>query len=259
MLRIIKGTHRLDLDYAGTIVNGSPFDLKIYDASRIIVSELTKTEVNKQCEFTIDASAAGEGQLEIAINDGLIKNTVKQIKPGHYLVSFVPLKAEPYVIDVKFNSETVPGCPKRVVIKDSHFARLVGQVEETSLLNEEAAFTLADVHNLTDLQIKFKSQTGREDINPKLIKIGPTEFTIRWVPRELGTYTISVVYMEKIVKETPLKVKIFDPSLVKVANIAEGVVGKPSTFLVDASEAGEGSLEIGITCNGQFIPNQVII
>jgi filamin len=99
----------LDLDYAGTIINGSPFDLKIYDASRIIVSDLNRAEVNKQCEFTIDASTAGEGQLEIAINDGLIKNNVKQIKPGQYLVSFLPLKAEPYVIDVKFNNESVPG------------------------------------------------------------------------------------------------------------------------------------------------------
>jgi hypothetical protein len=126
-------------------------------------------------------------------------------------------------------------------------------------LNEEASFALAEVHSLTDLQIKFKSQTGREDITPKLIKLGPYEYTIRWVPRELGTYTISAFYMDKQLKDTPLRVKVFDPKLVKVSNLNEGVIGKPSTFLVDASEAGEGSLEIGITCNGQFIPNQVII
>jgi filamin len=97
------------LDYAGSAINGGPCDIKIYDSSRIIVSDLAKAEVGKQCEFTIDASTAGEGQLEIAINDGLVKNNVKQIKPGNYRVSFVPLKAEPYSVDVKFNNETVPG------------------------------------------------------------------------------------------------------------------------------------------------------
>ncbi len=73
------------------------------------MSELIKAEVNKQCEFTIDASTAGEGQLEIAINDGLIKNTVKQIKPGHYMVAFNPTRVDIYVIEVKFNNEIVPG------------------------------------------------------------------------------------------------------------------------------------------------------
>ena len=45
----------------------------------------------------------------IAINDGLIKNQVKQMKPGHYGVTFLPIKQDTYVVDVKFNHEIVPG------------------------------------------------------------------------------------------------------------------------------------------------------
>ena len=103
------GTHRMDVDYANVPITDSPFDLKIYDSSRIIVSEIRGCETNKPCEFTIDASSAGEGQLEIAINDGLIKNQVKQIKPGHYGVSFLPTKQDSYNVDVRFNQEMVPG------------------------------------------------------------------------------------------------------------------------------------------------------
>jgi filamin len=95
------------------IIKGSPFALKVYDASRIIVSELLKAEANKPCEFTIDASGAGEGQLEITINDGLVKNSVKQIRPGHYLVTFYPTvtskSGKDHLIEVKFNNELVPG------------------------------------------------------------------------------------------------------------------------------------------------------
>lgn len=32
---------------------------------------------------------------------------------------------------------------------------------------------------------------------------------------------------------------------------------KENLFCVDASQAGEGSLEIGISCKGHFIPNKV--
>ena len=95
------GTHRP--------ITGSLFDLKIYDSSRIVVSDIKGNEVGKPCEFVIDASSAGEGQLEIAINDGLIKNQVKQIKPGHYGVTFLSIKQDTYVVDVKFNHEIVLG------------------------------------------------------------------------------------------------------------------------------------------------------
>jgi len=59
------------------------------------------------------------------------------------------------------------------------------------------------------------------------------------------------------VKGFPVKVKTYDPKRVQVYNLKEGAVHKPSVFCVDASQAGEGSLEIGISCNGHYIPNQV--
>ena len=65
--------------------------------------------MNKPCELTIDASGAGEGKLEIAVNEGAVKNEVRQIKNAQYVVSFTPNKADTYVVDVLFNDEVVPG------------------------------------------------------------------------------------------------------------------------------------------------------
>lgn len=103
------GTHVLEIDFAGVPIAGSPFEVKVYDSSRINVSEVKGCEVNKECSLTIDASNAGEGQLEIAVNDGQVKNQVKQLKAGQYLVSFLPTRQDNYVIDVKFNQDPVPG------------------------------------------------------------------------------------------------------------------------------------------------------
>lgn len=99
----------MEVEYCGMSLPGSPLDIKIYDATKIQVSDVRGFEVNKLSEFTIDASAAGEGQLEISVNEGMIKNNVKQIRTGCYSVSFMPLKQDFYTVDCKFNGETVPG------------------------------------------------------------------------------------------------------------------------------------------------------
>ena len=59
----------------------------------------------------VDASAAGEGQLEISINEGEVPNHVQVVGGGRCLVSFTPEQAKPHYIDIKFNGETVNGCP----------------------------------------------------------------------------------------------------------------------------------------------------
>lgn len=57
----------------------------------------------------VDASQAGEGQLEISINEGEVPNHVQVVGGGRCLVSFTPEQTKPHLIDIKFNGETVTG------------------------------------------------------------------------------------------------------------------------------------------------------
>lgn len=59
--------------------------------------------------FVVDASEAGEGQLEISINEGEVPNHVTVVGGGRCLVSFTPEQPKPHLIDIKFNGETVSG------------------------------------------------------------------------------------------------------------------------------------------------------
>ena len=59
--------------------------------------------------FPVDASQAGEGQLEISINEGEVPNHVQVVGGGRCLVSFTPEQTKPHLIDIKFNGETVAG------------------------------------------------------------------------------------------------------------------------------------------------------
>jgi filamin len=250
------GTHYLDIDYASVPISGSPFEIKVFDSNRVVVSEVNGSEMNKQCELTIDASGAGEGQLEISINDGQVKNHVKQLKPGQYSVTFLPQKQDNYVIDIKFNQQEVPGCPKRVFIKDNQNVRLCGKIMENVLVCTPNSFHMEGFHSLSDISIRIKSPSDQEFV-PKVSQTKSDECRVEWTPYELGTYTITAHYCDHLVKGTPLKIKTYDPKRVQVFEILDGVVNQETKFIVDASQSGEGSLEIGISCNGHYIPNQV--
>lgn len=190
---------------------------------------------------------------------------MKPIKPGHYGVVFVPTKQDLYQVDIKFNNELVPGCPKQVYIKDHASARLLTPLSTnpsetpSAQLSQTSHFDLAGIHSLSDLSVRIRAPSGQE-YTPKVQKLtaGTDECRVEWIPYELGTYTIEVVYCEHPVKGCPIKVKTYDPKRVLVYSLQDGFVFKPNVFCVDAGQAGEGSLEIGISnMQGQYIPNQV--
>jgi filamin len=91
-------------------INGSPFALKAYDSNRLIVSDIPRlVTFNHAVEFTVDASKAGEGQLEVAINDGLVPNQVKALGSSKFLFTFIPKTNDPHIISIKFNGNQLPG------------------------------------------------------------------------------------------------------------------------------------------------------
>jgi len=60
-------------------------------------------------DLSVDASQAGEGQLEISINEGQVPNHVQVVGGGRCLISFTPETPKPHYINIKFNGETVIG------------------------------------------------------------------------------------------------------------------------------------------------------
>ena len=46
------GIHRIDVDYAGEPVPGSPFFAKSYDSSRVVVRGICDGVVGRRCSFT---------------------------------------------------------------------------------------------------------------------------------------------------------------------------------------------------------------
>ena len=66
---------------------------------------------NNAIIFPVDASRAGEGQLEISINDGDVPNAVQVLGGGKCLVTYTPEQPIVHEIEVTFNGEQVTGSP----------------------------------------------------------------------------------------------------------------------------------------------------
>ena len=54
---------------------------------------------------SVDVTQAGEGQLEIMVNRGAVPNTVKMLRKGVFLVTFIPREPRNHMVDIKFNGE----------------------------------------------------------------------------------------------------------------------------------------------------------
>lgn len=113
------GTHIIEASMGQTKLIGGPLVAKVYNSSLIQVTDVNGGVVGQSCQFRVDASAAGEGQLEISINEGEVPNHVQVVGGGRCLVSFTPEQAKPHLIDIKFNGETVHGCPFVCSVSDT--------------------------------------------------------------------------------------------------------------------------------------------
>jgi filamin len=99
------------------------FQAKAYDLSKVLIQNSSgQCRVNDSYEFGVDASEAGEGQLEIAVNEGEIPNQVQVLDNGKCIVNFVPEESVPHVVDIKFNGHNVIGCPFVVQVDPVHGA-----------------------------------------------------------------------------------------------------------------------------------------
>ncbi|XP_054721310.1 filamin-A-like [Uloborus diversus] len=251
------GSYSIDVLADGHHLPGSPFLSKAYSSAQIHVLDIPQTcLVGHNCQFQVDASQAGEGQLEISVNDGKVPNQVQVLGNGRCLVSFRPDASGPHTIDIRFNGENVPGCP--VVVEStesSHSFEITSQ--DLVPINKVAHFNVnVKGGREGDLKISCTSPSGLKT-PVKLFADPKVGFIGEFLPKEVGPYLFFFEYGGRKDGNSPYTIKVYDALQVKVSKINDGILGKTYQFTVDASHAGEGNLEITVSGQGRNIPTQV--
>lgn len=250
------GTHIIEASIGGTTLVGGPLIAKVYDSSLIQVTDVNGGVVGQPCQFRVDASAAGEGQLEISINEGEVPNHVQVVGGGRCLVSFTPEQAKPHLIDIKFNGETVIGCPFVCSVADTSRVLLNLSNLELIPVNRPASFHITvSGGGAAELAVSVRGPQG--ELPVRVTGDIHAGFTAEFTPNHVGAHTINVEYNGYPVQGTPFVAKSYDATKVGVGSVSKGTVGRPVQFTVDAGDAGEGNLEITISAKGHNIPTQV--
>ena len=180
--------------------------------------------------FSVDASQAGEGQLEISINEGEVPNHVQVLGGGRCLVTFTPEMPKTHTIDIKFNGEPVPGCPfvcrvqgsSRVTVNLRHLELLPVQQPASFLIhidgggNAELAVSVrGPAHSTLPVKVTGNVRSG---------------FTAEFTPLEVGAHTVLVEYNGAPVSGTPFTCKVYDTGRVTVTSMPKGAIGKSLQF-----------------------------
>ncbi|PSN34738.1 hypothetical protein C0J52_17746 [Blattella germanica] len=250
------GSHLVEVSVAGQKLPAGPLVAKVYNSALIRVTDVGSGVVGQPCQFRVDASQAGEGQLEISINEGEVPNHVQVVGGGRCLVSFTPEQTKPHLIDIKFNGETVTGCPFVCSVSDTSRVSLTLRNLELIPVNEVARFHMGvDGSGSAELAVSVRGPTT--ELPVKVTGNIHSGFTAEFTPRDVGAHSITVEYNGHPVNGTPFVAKAYDAKRVFVGPLPKGSVGKTLQFMVDASQAGEGNLEITISARGHNIPTQV--
>lgn len=278
------GLYTISVDLSNKIRKESDvsaqFQARAYDLSKVFINGSTgRCRVNESYEFGVDASEAGEGQLEIAVNEGEIPNQVQVLDNGKCIVNFVPEEAVPHVVDIKFNGHNVNGCPF-VVHVDHHDANEPASTakhdntniipslvrEERILVDSVAKFTLTNLQSLDDNIDKrdiLIIDPENKAIDYRLITSNESDYNFEFKPVTVGDYAVELrpksqlaSYLPAdVVGQFPFSIKVFDFNKVIVSEVTNGVVGHPIYFFIDASQAGSGNLEIRVSSKTRNVPN----
>ncbi|KRX89844.1 Filamin-B [Trichinella pseudospiralis] len=259
----IVGEYQVELKTGGRQISGSPFSFRAYDPAKIIVSPMTDGTVNRAVHFVVDASDAGVGNLEVAVNEGNIPSMAQNLGHHRYEISFVPAEPIVHTVSIRFNGDHVPGSPfqcrvrklsestvsvsgldKVAVGKLNHF--IVEGKDEDREEKEEAT-----------LDVTITDPTGNVlPINVDHAENGARQ--VSFTPLVVGVHRIAVKYANQHVHGSPFTAKAYDAAQVKLYGLDSSVVvGQPANFVIDAGKAGAGNMEIVISVDGRNLPNHV--
>ncbi|OWR45139.1 jitterbug isoform F, partial [Danaus plexippus plexippus] len=255
----------------GGHVEGSPFLVKAYNASRVSVTDISPGVVGKPVAFTINASHAGAGNLEIivAVNGRNVPNYVQSEGNARFKVNFKPTEAAPHTLSVRFNGHAVPGSPFTCIVSApaaAADARAAGPGLTSAPRGEPAEIQLTGFH--TGEPTIFVTGPGGSNVRTRVTSLSDGRYTGTYTPEAVGRHSVQVQCAGRHVPGSPFTCNVYDVRRVRVTglgpgelegtleglNLDEGAeeergveVGKPVTFSVDAAGAGEGTLELVVS------------
>ncbi|GMT33922.1 hypothetical protein PFISCL1PPCAC_25219, partial [Pristionchus fissidentatus] len=252
------GEHEITVQYAGAPVPGSPFTCRAYDPAKINVGTIPNGVVERAVHFVVDASEAGVGNLEVAVNDGKIPSMANGLGQHRYDISFVPHEEIDHFISVRFNNEPVPGSPFLCRLVSATRVTAAGPGLERMAVDEEAAFTIHTQGDNESAPVVSVRGPHAAELSAVVEKTkNDHEWIVKYAPQVVGSYQVDVSHGGEAIAGSPFTAKAYDVRQVKLTPCEAAQLGRPCHFSIDAANAGAGNMEIIVSVDKKNVPNFV--
>lgn len=223
---------------------GSPFSCNVFDVSRVSISGLDQSEgptaLGVPVTFSVDAAGAGEGTLELVVSTetSTVKAEVVACARGLYDVTFIPQSCEPHFVNITFNDVPVDGSPFRVEVNQNTQYLQIGSAATIELASEDQ---MVEVVGPDHKPVAYTLQQNVAEFRTHSIG----NYIIRFIDRETRHHI------------TTRTISVFDPTLVKIAEVSEALCHRPATIAVAIDDAGQGNLTALVRCGPVEVPHSI--
>ncbi|XP_019753210.1 filamin-C-like isoform X3 [Hippocampus comes] len=245
-----EGPYRVEISYDGNPIPGSPLAVEATlppDPSKVQAygPGLEGGVVGKPAHFAIDTKGAGTGGLGLTVEGPCeAKIECQDNGDGSCSVSYLPTEPGEYNINILFADQHIPGSPFKAAVQspfDPSRVTASGPGLEQGKAHQAGSF-LVDCSKAgeAELTIEIVSESGSK-AEVHVENNGDGTYSITYIPRSHGAYTITIKYGGHPVPNFPTGLQVeaaLDISGVKVYGPGvepRGVLREVTThFIVDA-------------------------
>ena len=183
-----------------------------------------------QISNSVDASEAGVGNLEVAVNDGRVPSQARALGGHKYDISFIPKENADHTISVRFNNEPVPGSPFICHLVNTSQAHASGPGLERIPVDEEAQIL---IQSAQDAHPEVRVRDAQAvDIPVRTVRKNDTTTVATFVPKSVGNHQIDIFVLGEPIPRSPFTAKAYDAREAKLTSCDPATVGKPTTFVI---------------------------
>lgn len=273
------GEYTCHIRFADEDIPGSPYKVyvspEVEDRFRDLnVTDLAESglKVNQPASFSVQTNAAvGDVTASVMAPSGDEKEAqVSKLGGGNFAIRFTPREYGDHLVNVRFDGSHIPGSPFKIRVggAEGHPEKVKAYGEGLSKgkVGESAEFTVNALE--AGSGALALSVDGPAKVKMNCSENADGTYQVTYNPVIAGEYLIRIKFAGQDIPGSPYNVTIY-PSDGKYSSTGDAskctsrgtglhsaVLGQPNSFTVNASNAGRGSLMVGV--EGPAIPAKEI-
>ena len=243
------GCYTVHVTWEGMDIPRSPFNFNVIDPMKCIVSQFPKGAFpcGQVAKFTVDTHLAGTVIPAVMVTDDssqpLALQTDTSVPTNLFEYHYQAMSVGVVTFDVLLCGSHVKGSPfKMLVIDPGQCSVLLQDPPSGSPLIVNKEITMSVAGKTEGLQATVKSDNNQEDlvIQPQ----GDGVSTIKYIPTEVGVFTVHITCGDEHIKGSPLSLLVTDPTKCILNKVPKYLhIGTPNLISISTKGAGPGQME----------------